>query len=143
VPQDSDETVVDEDADAAARMGEDMLKEDIAEQRELIAKLKAQKDNIMDDVSGAKSKRDREEVEQEYPTKLNIQEPEVGERAIATNTRVNKYRLVPGRKSFAWGVAAAAVGFGAACVLFPFRFTFGSSCSTPGRCGQICLTWLI
>jgi hypothetical protein len=112
---DSDETVVDEDADAAERMGEEMIQEDVVEQQALIANLKAQRDAAME--NGYKAKRGREEAEEEYPKRLNFQEPEIGERAIASNRRVGRFHLEPRQKSLAWGVAAFAFGLGAVYVL--------------------------
>ncbi len=105
------------------------MQEDIREQKELINKLKAEQQAKEEaaravaaeastaDVEQAvssdapTSKREREEEPTEY--KLNIKEPEVGERAIATNKRVQPGRLGPERKSLAWGALAFAVGAGA------------------------------
>jgi hypothetical protein len=55
-------------------------------------------------------KRPREEDEPEY--KFEFKESEVGEREIATNSRV-RFQMEPRTRSFAWGVAAFAVGMGA------------------------------
>jgi hypothetical protein len=111
-PIGSDETVVDEDIEAAEAMGLDMFKEDMTEQRELIANLKAQKHAGMEIAADTGAKRARND-ESEYPRQLNFKEPEVGERAIASNKRVSRFQLGPKQKSFAWGVAAFAVGLGA------------------------------
>jgi hypothetical protein len=85
-----------------------MFREDVAEQLHLIADLKSRRDV---DAASHKTKRSRDE--QEFPTELNLKEPEVGERAIATNKRVSRFHLEPRQKSFAWGVAAFAFGLGA------------------------------
>lgn len=102
----SDETVVDDDAEIAEMAGPDM-NQDVAEQQELIKTLKAQRTNDMSAGDEAKSKRPREE---ESPLQFEFKEPEVGERAIATNKRV---WMEPRTKSVAWGVVAFAIGMGA------------------------------
>jgi hypothetical protein len=112
--QESDEAAFDEDAETTARMGEEMFKEDVAEQRALIANLKAHRDDEMDDQSDHQWKRGRDEAEQDFATKFNFQEPGNEERAIATNSRVSRFHLEPKQKSFAWGVAVFAFGLGAA-----------------------------
>ncbi|KAI0766742.1 hypothetical protein BC629DRAFT_1596259 [Irpex lacteus] len=116
-----------------AQVAEQNMQEDIREQKELINKLKAEQQAKEEaaravaaeastaDVEQAvssdapTSKREREEEPTEY--KLNIKEPEVGERAIATNKRVQPGRLGPERKSLAWGALAFAVGAGAISLL--------------------------
>jgi hypothetical protein len=109
-PRGSDEAAVDEDAEMVEGLGQDMFREDVAEQRDLIAKLKSRR-GATDERAGDQAKRVRED--QEYPTQLNLKEPEVGERAIVTNRRVGRFNLEPRQKSFAWGVAAFAFGLGA------------------------------
>jgi hypothetical protein len=108
----SDETAVDEETDAvvdAAARGE-LHKQDVAEQQELISKLKAQRtDNMV-----VTEKREREE--DEAPLTLNFKEPESGDRIIASNRRV-RLNLDTRQKSVAWGIAAFAVSFGAMYVL--------------------------
>lgn len=114
-PGGSDETAVDEDNEAAEAMGADLHKQDLAEQRELMTNLMAQQNLAMDTVgdAGTLAKRARDDDESEYPRQLNFKEPEVGERVIASNKRVGRFQLGPKQKSFAWGVAAFAVGLGA------------------------------
>jgi hypothetical protein len=102
----SDETVVgDDDAEIAAMAGPDMS-QDIAEQQELINNLKAQRANAGG--QDTKSKRARED--EDVPMQFDFKEPEIGERAVATNRRV---WMEPRTKSVAWGVAAFAIGMGA------------------------------
>ena len=140
-PAGSDETAVDEDVAAAAKAAEPDMHEDIREQQELIAKLKA-------DREAAKAQKQQEETEESAPSpsqhetekvltedesistkrpredeptelRFNFKEPvqseEVGERAIATNNRVRRMlsQLPPERKSLAWGALAFAAGLGA------------------------------
>ena len=129
----SDETAVEEDARDLARVTEQNMAEDIREQKELISKLKAEQQAKEEAVAAAArsvapeasaadveqvvsteanvTKRTREEEPTEYT--LNIKEPEVGERAIATNKRVQAGKMAPERKSLAWGALAFAVGAGA------------------------------
>ncbi|KAH9928294.1 uncharacterized protein B0H18DRAFT_1117978 [Fomitopsis serialis] len=117
----------------AQKLADEVMAEDIREQKELIARLKARREEARrfveeedeededaesgdeDEVSPAKpaSKRQREDEE---PLKFNFKEPsgEVGERAIATNRRVSILaNMPPERKSLAWGALAFAVGWGA------------------------------
>ncbi|KAH9945160.1 uncharacterized protein BXZ73DRAFT_38883 [Epithele typhae] len=122
-PSGSDETAVDEDAEAA-KVAEPKMHEDVQEQKELIARLKAERvaqakkqaagDEEMTE-EDAGSKRSREEESAQY--KFNFKEPgesEVGERAIATNSRVGLLgRMPPERKSLLWGSLAFAAGMGA------------------------------
>lgn len=132
-PAGSDETAVDDDAEAA-KVAEPKMHEDIQEQKELIAKLKAdraaaktrQQDvaksvsieteaTLVETEEAAGTKRAREEEKPEYS--FNFKEPgqeEVGERAIVTNKRVRLLsQLPPERKSLAWGALAFAAGLGA------------------------------
>ena len=132
-PAGSDETAVDEDAEAA-KTAEPNMHEDIQEQKELIAKLKAERaaaKSKKTDAGAAPSPSQREAEEaleeegsgkrarEEEPKQLqfNFKEPqegEVGERAIATNSRVGLLgRMPPERKSLAWGALAFAAGMGA------------------------------
>lgn len=107
----SDETVVEDDAEIAAMAGPDMSL-DIAEQKELINNLKAQRElAALEDAEETKPKRAREEEEE--PLTFEFKEPEVGERTIATNRRVGFFHMQPRTKSVAWGVAAFAIGMGA------------------------------
>lgn len=122
-PGGSEETAVEDVA------GSDLHEEDVSEQQKLIADLKAQRDakklaeqqqqeddesmesGDLDEVDGpSKLKRAREE--DEPPFKFEFKEPEVVERPVATNSRV-RFALEPRAKSFAWGLAAFAVGMGA------------------------------
>jgi hypothetical protein len=122
-PGGSEETVVEDVA------GSDLHEEDVSEQQKLIADLKAQRDAKLaeqqqqedegmesgdsDEVDGpSKLKRAREE-EDEPAFKFEFKEPEVVERPVATNSRVRRFTLEPRTKSFAWGLAAFAVGMGA------------------------------
>jgi hypothetical protein len=111
-------TQPDEDEETAnvEQMNDQMRKEDVMEQRKLISDLKAKRAEQMEVSNSMQQKRGREESEQEYPNQLNIKEPEPSERAIATNKKVSGFQLAPREKSFAWGVAAFAVGLGAVYV---------------------------
>jgi len=109
--------------------GSELRHQDIAEQKKLIEDLKAKRD------AEARSKAVHEadesmEEEQEEATgtlkrvreeeevlKFEFKEPEVGERVIATNRRVGRFQMEPRTKSFAWGVAAFALGMGAVTFL--------------------------
>ena len=109
--------------------GSDLHEEDVLEQQKLIADLKAQRDakklaeqqkeedesmesGDLDEVDGpSKLKRAREEDEPAF--KFEFKEPEAVERPVATNSRVRRFTLEPRTKSFAWGLAAFAVGMGA------------------------------
>lgn len=114
--------------------GSDLHEEDVLEQQKLIADLKAQRDakklaeqqqqeedesmesGDSDEVDGpSKLKRAREEDEPAF--KFEFKEPEVVERPVATNSRVRRFTLEPRTKSFAWGLAAFAVGMGAVSFL--------------------------
>jgi len=133
----SDKTVVDEESDRVEQLAaEELHDQDILEQKKLIEDLKAQRaaaaaeqeaktarqaqeeaDNEEAEETAAEAaskKRERDEDEAEY--QFVFKEPEVGERAIATNRRVG-LQMEPRTKSFAWGVAAFAVGMGAISLL--------------------------
>jgi hypothetical protein len=120
-PGQSDETAVEEDAEveAADLAGQDLRHQDIAEQKEMIENLKAQRDALMQDGgeedNTIKQKRARETEEPQL--QFDFKEPEVEERAIATNRRVSRFRLEPRQKSVAWGLAAFAVGLSAVTFL--------------------------
>lgn len=120
----SDETAVDEDTEAA-KMAEPNMQEDIQEQKELIAKLKAERaaakakakaeaeaeteaeaepeteeaptpSQQEAEEAAVGEKRSREEVPTEY--RFNFKEPgqeEIGERAVATNRRVRLLSQMP------------------------------------------------
>lgn len=119
----------DGDNDIAEVPGPDMSA-DIAEQRELIAKLKAEReagkqaldvDTSMDpedlEDAGSQLKRSREEAEK--PLLFDFKEPSspTSERAIATNRRLRLPTLEPQQKSAAWGAIWFAAGLAAAYVL--------------------------
>ncbi|KAF5367433.1 hypothetical protein D9758_003677 [Tetrapyrgos nigripes] len=114
----SDETVVDDEDETVNYVaGEELREQDIAEQKVLIENLKAQRDAARkeDDEEKVTSKRARQDVEEEEQLKFDFKEPEIGERAIATNRRVPGYleRLPPERQGLAIGVAAFVFGVGA------------------------------
>jgi len=62
----------------------------------------------------------REREDEDEPLKFNFKEPENVERAISTNRRVGRFNMEPRTKSFAWGLAAFAVGMGAVAFLPSF-----------------------
>jgi len=124
-PAGSDETVVDEEGEGIEDgvAGSELHRQDIAEQKKLIEDLKVKRDaDLRSVVNGvdepmetvvdapATLKRVREDKEE---LRFDFKEPEVGERAISTNRRVSRFQMEPRTKSFAWGVAAFAVGMGA------------------------------
>jgi hypothetical protein len=121
----SDETVVDDEDEAVNYVaGEQLREQDVAEQKLLIENLKAQRDAAQKEDDGEKmaTKRAREDVEEEERLKFDFKEPEIGERAIATNRRVPGYfeRLPPQRQGLAVGVAAFVFGVGAMYVVAEF-----------------------
>lgn len=88
------------------------MSQDIAEQKELIERLKAERDASSMEADTLKRARDDEEDEgTEF--RFQFKEPEVQQRQIATNKRVGRFHLEPRQKSFAWGVAAFAIGMSA------------------------------
>lgn len=132
----SDETAVEDEARELARVAEQNMQEDIRDQKELINRLKAEKAEaealaqaaairaeveaadedqhtlVAPPMAATASKRGREEEPVTYT--LNIQEPEVAERAIVTNRRVRLLgEMPPERKSLAWGALLFAAGVGA------------------------------
>jgi hypothetical protein len=124
-PGGSDETAVDEEGEDVENdtVGSELRDQDIAEQKKLIADLKAKRDtdvrfravndadeSMEEEEAPATLKRGRED---EKELQFEFKEPEVGERTIATNRRVSRFQMEPRTKSFAWGVAAFAVGMGA------------------------------
>jgi len=100
------------------------MSEDIQEQRELIAGLKAQRAAAVargEEQAEATSSLKRTIEEVEPPLVLNPREPETEPRAVATNSRVRFLRNPsPQTKSVFWGVAAFAAGVGA--VFLPTLF---------------------
>lgn len=113
---------VDEETETAIATEPDMM-EDIQEQRDLIEGLKAQRaakdqDQTMQGVPGEASTLKRTIAEVEPPMQFDVKGPEVGVRAVATNSRIRMLQnMGPERKSLAWGIAAFAAGVGA--VLLP------------------------
>lgn len=119
-PGGSDETVVEDDVETI-EIAKPSMSQDMAEQKELIEKLKAERDAKAMDVDVAekaplKRIREEEETEGKSDLRFNFKEPETEERKIATNKRVSRFHLEPRQKSFAWGVAAFAIGMGAVYV---------------------------
>lgn len=116
-PGGSDLTAVDEEGELVKDdvAGAELREQDIEEQKKLIEDLKQKRnreEGQMDtEESSSSKKRDREEGDK--PLEFQFKEPETEERAIATNSRVGRFHLEPRTKSFAWGVAAFAVGMGA------------------------------
>ena len=130
---DSDLTVVDEESLVVENgvVGAELRDQDIKEQRKLIQDLKdkrnaARKGQVETeesmDVGGdgssssshssiAGKKRERENEDE--PLRFDFKEPEKEERVISTNRRVSQFNMEPRTKSFAWGLAAFAVGMGA------------------------------
>jgi hypothetical protein len=124
----SDDTAVEDDTQDLARVAEQNMEEDIREQKELVSRLKAEAEakardtlkpvSVADSIADVEQvvssetipKRAREEEPTEYT--LNIKEPEVGERAIVTNKRVQT-NMRPEQKSLAWGALLFAAGVGA------------------------------
>lgn len=130
-------TAIDEESDEVEQTTvKNLYEEDVAEQKEMIRGLKeaveaANAVNSQPDTpsrpkskgkskaSGGAAKRTRAAQEEEEKLKFDFdKEPEVGERAIATNKRVSRFQLEPETKSLAWGVAAFVFGAGAVYVSF-------------------------
>ncbi|KAG2037706.1 hypothetical protein BDR03DRAFT_919677 [Suillus americanus] len=109
-PGGSDETVVEEEAETI-EIAHPNMSQDIAEQKELIERLKAERDVPLMEADTLKRARDDEDESTEFT--FQFKEPEVQERQIATNKRVGRFHLEPKQKSFAWGVAAFAIGMSA------------------------------
>ncbi|KAJ7035008.1 hypothetical protein C8F04DRAFT_1099783 [Mycena alexandri] len=117
-PEGSDETAVDEEGDVIEEsVGTELREQDLAEQRDMIESLKAQRDKALAVKHGgnavdapAKLKRAREDESNKL--EFEFKEPEIGERVIATNRRIT-----PSQKSFVWGVVAFAFGMGAVSFL--------------------------
>ncbi|KIK91475.1 hypothetical protein PAXRUDRAFT_629122 [Paxillus rubicundulus Ve08.2h10] len=120
-PGGSDETVVEEEVETI-EIAKPNLQQDVADQMELIERLKAARELPKMETDGvpapAPLKRAREdEEEQEKELQFKFKEPETEERQIVTNKRVSRFKLEPRQKSFAWGVAAFAIGMGAVSFL--------------------------
>ena len=127
----------DEDAEEVAEAARPNAEEDIREQREMIAKLKAERDASTTTTTMKKRKNggvvvaaDIEMVVDETAAQKRTREEEDGpayqfnfreggevveQRAIATNRRVRTVlgEMGPERKSIAWGALAFAAGLGA------------------------------
>ncbi|KAI0925783.1 hypothetical protein AcV5_008418 [Taiwanofungus camphoratus] len=129
-PAGSDETVVDNDSVEVTKAAEVNMHEDIQEQQDLIARLKAergaerrQKEEVQGAAAGSEAKetaQKRAREDDDTPYKFNFTRPEeqVEERVIATNRRVKPLsQLPPQRKSLAWGALAFAAGWGAMSLL--------------------------
>ncbi|KAG7089621.1 hypothetical protein E1B28_011287 [Marasmius oreades] len=126
-PGGSEETAYEEREDETQAAddiaGSQLHEQDIAEQKDLIADLKRKREEAlknedaeMDDSETLKNKRAREDENQKL--RFDFKEPEVGERAIATNRRILGQLLEePRRRSLAWGVAAFVFGAGAVTLL--------------------------
>ena len=132
-PGSSDLTVVDEESLVVEDgvVGTELRDQDIEEQQKLIQDLKNKRDasrkaqgrgeesmDVAADESSSSAhssttgkKREREDGDE--PLKFNFKEPEIAEREISTNRRVGRFTMEPRTKSFAWGLAAFAVGMGA------------------------------
>ncbi|KAF8992837.1 hypothetical protein BDQ17DRAFT_1368995 [Cyathus striatus] len=131
-PASSDKTAVEDEGESLIDdgvAGEELHKQDIEEQKQLIENLKAQRDaarkvtteeQIQDqgmiDTAGIVTedggkKRTRED--EDKPLQFEFKEPEVGKRAIVRNNRAGRFQMEPRTKSVAWGVAAFAVAMGA------------------------------
>ncbi|KAJ6494791.1 hypothetical protein C8R47DRAFT_1117212 [Mycena vitilis] len=117
-PGGSDETAVDEEGDVVEEsVGTELREQDLAEQRDMIEDLKAQRDKTLAVKHGgkaadapAKLKRAREDEGKKL--EFEFKEPEIGERVIATNRRIT-----PSQKSVVWGVMAFAFGMTAVSFL--------------------------
>ena len=131
-PGGSDLTVVEEESLIVEDgvVGAELRDQDIKEQRKLIQDLKEKRNAARKaqvemeedmDVGGDESSsshsstagKKRERENEDEPLKFDFKEPEKDERAISTNRRVSRFNMEPRTKSFAWGLAAFAVGMGA------------------------------
>lgn len=105
--------------------GSELHQEDVAEQRVLIENLKAQRahnevisneasvDGDFESEAEEPTNLKRAREEEEEILKFSFTEPEVGERAIATNSRVSRFHMQPKTKQLAWGAAVFALGMSA------------------------------
>ncbi|KAJ7773225.1 hypothetical protein B0H16DRAFT_1511566 [Mycena metata] len=117
-PAGSDETAVDEEGDVIEEsVGTELREQDLAEQRDMIESLKAQRDKALAvkhggnvDDAPVKLKRTREDESKKL--EFEFKEPEIGDRVIATNRRIT-----PSQKSAVWGVVAFAFAMGAVSFL--------------------------
>lgn len=111
----SDETAVEDEDAEVVKVSRPTMEEDIREQKELIERLKAERDAEFSStatlVDTSAPKRAREGSEE---LKFNIKEPESEQRALVSNSRVrDPKQMQPERKSLAWGALAFAIGMGA------------------------------
>ncbi|KAJ7104196.1 hypothetical protein B0H15DRAFT_808898 [Mycena belliarum] len=117
-PGGSDETAVDEDGDVVEEsVGTELREQDLAEQRDMIQDLKAQRDKALaakqrKSASDAPAKLKRVREDEEKPLEFEFKEPEIGDRVIATNRRIT-----PSQKSAVWGLMAFAFGMTAVSFL--------------------------
>lgn len=133
-PGGSDETVVDEENEVVEDdvAGSALREQDIKEQKLLIEDLKVKREAALkmeladkEEVEESEEGEEEEEAkdggvgvkrareDEDEPLKFEFKEPQIGDRVIATNTRVSRFQMEPRTKSFAWGVAAFAVGMSA------------------------------
>ncbi|KAG6840607.1 hypothetical protein C0991_005648, partial [Blastosporella zonata] len=124
-PGGSDLVVVDEETELIEKgINHELHEQDIAEQRALVEKLKAERDAAVkekaddedEDMEAAQEsaatgvKRARNDEDEELKTmQFNFKEPEVEARTIASNRRVDPY-LRPATRRLAWGAAVFAIG---------------------------------
>ena len=88
----------------------DLFEQDMAEQREMIRVMKAAKKSELTLSQKPKTKVEKRAREEEK-LEFDFKEPEVGERAIATNKRVGLFRnMEPRSKSAAWGLGLFVFG---------------------------------
>jgi len=117
-PAGSDETAVDEEGDVIEEsVGTELREQDLAEQRDMIESLKAQRDKALavkhgGNVDDAPVKLKRAREDESNKLEFEFKEPEIGDRVIATNRRIT-----PSQKSAVWGVVAFAFAMGAVSFL--------------------------
>lgn len=124
----SDATAVEEDGDVVEKAvaSTDLHDQDVAEQKVLIEQLKSQREaSTVTKEKESEGSTDAELAQQtqaikrswedaEKPLAFNFREAETEEREIVSNYRIGRFsRLEPRKKSFAWGVAAFALGMSA------------------------------
>ena len=110
----SDETVVEEEDAEVVKVSRPTMEEDIREQKELIERLKAERDAEFSSTATLVDTAPKRAREESVELKLNIKEPESEERALVTNSRIRGSKpMAPERKSLAWGALAFALGMGA------------------------------
>lgn len=92
-----------------------LLKEEVYKSIEDDQAMQDEEEEEEEEEGPSKLKRARQEGEE--PLQFAFKEPEVEERQIATNRRVERTGLQPRTKSLAWGIAAFAVGMSAVSFL--------------------------